>query len=136
TRPAAGWSRDRRGRAGCRRAAGPWGRKDDGTGKRFKRPVWRSSRSLPVVALLVAETAQRVLVVRPGVAHLAPQLEEDLAFELRFDRQARGLPDRAHTAAAGADDDGLLAVAFDEDRGRNAQHPAFIDETLDHHRGR
>ena len=82
-----------------------------------------------------AQLAQGALVIRPAGADLHPQLQVHLAIEQPFHGQARLAADLAQAGAPGTNDDGLLALALNPDRGMDPAQPALQGIALDLHGG-
>src|SRR5258706_7126033 len=82
---------------------------------------------------LVPQLSQDACIVRPCAAHLDPYAQVHLALEQALEVLARGGRHRFQPLAALAEDDGLLAVALDEDRGFDAAQAAFFLEAVDRH---
>src|SRR5690606_39353538 len=97
----------------------------DGATRRAARPGERS---------VVAELPERGLVVGPVVAHLAPELQEDLALEQPLHLDPRRGTDALQGLATPADDDGLLARPLHPDHGADPAQLTLLLEGLDLHR--
>src|SRR5690606_28288686 len=85
-------------------------------------------------SLLVAQRTQRLTVVGPALAHLHPQLQENLAAEEPLHLVPRIPADALEQLAALADDDRLLPRPLDPDDRRYPRQPLFHLQRFDLHR--
>src|SRR6218665_301578 len=83
---------------------------------------------------VVAQTLEGTFVIRPATLHLHPQRQHDFAAKKFFHVEARVCTYALETLPTIADNNGFLAITFDQNKSTDAFELAFLLELLDLHR--